>query len=103
MDDDCTIIYDVTYLYPSERDVIVKKLELIKDKFYNKLDIKYSMVSEDNWVGVKNNVDLTTGVKLFKMFKTISFNLENNEANCMDKYSRNLPVTQLYLEFKNVG
>lgn len=106
MDDDCSIIYRVTYLYPSERDVIVKKLELIKDKFYNDLDIYHTNFNEHyNMIRVENNVTLNMGVKLFEMFKSISFNLDNNEANCIGEYpkTRNLPVTQLYLGFKNVG
>ena len=78
-----TIDYFIQDLSESERNVIVKKLELIKDKFYNSLNIQYSMVKgEENWVWVKNGVDLATGVKLFEMFNSISSELYSNKSNC---------------------
>lgn len=70
--------YYICNLSESERDVVVKKLELIKDKFYDNLNIQYSMVKgKDNWVKVENNVDLAIGLKLYEMIHSISMGIIN--------------------------
>lgn len=67
-------------LFPDEQYEVVKKLELVKDNYYNDLSIDYSLVNGcDNWVSVKNDVPLNIGIQLFEMFKQINFNSINAE------------------------
>lgn len=90
------IKYRVEDLFPDERYEVVKKLELIKNTYYNDLSIDYSLVNGcENWVRVNQCVPFKIGMCLFEMFKQIKF-----KTVTMD--NRTVPVVDLRLEY-NIG
>ena len=65
--------FEIDGLYPEEREHILKRLNLIKDKMYNRLDIDYSVLkSKPNWITAYcyfDDVELALG--LFRLLDAI--------------------------------
>ena len=84
------IKYEIKGLYPEERDYIVKQLELIKDKLFNNMEIKFSLLKSSlNMINV--NCDIEGDESALKLFQLLSIIKVPKINTC---YEKEIPVSQ---------
>ena len=82
------LYYEMSGLYPEERDYVLKQLELIKDNIYNDLVIEYSMLKRvPNSIWIDEDIeDDNVALELFRLLKEIKV------PNILTEYDDYIPL-----------
>lgn len=94
------LYYNISKLYPEEKDYIIKQLNLIKHNIYKDLNIRYSMLEGNiNNIWIKNdNIDTDTALQLFRLLGEIKIpNISSSYSNQMFLKERDKPSVEIQL------
>lgn len=58
-----------------EKEILLKKIDLIKDNIYPELNVDYSMLKHSpNWISIKNEIDdYAVAFELFRLLSNLDF------------------------------